>query len=81
MTTQTKNIPEHQPAPFDANNIAYKTSNGQTTLVEDSQKHLKTVARRAYSGQKRSALGRPEDEQIAQFLPMVHKIVQRVVTY
>ena len=79
MATQAKNISVHQLATLDENNVAYETSNGQKHLtpavllpktkqrglVEDSQKHLKTVARRAYSGQKRSARGRPENEQIA----------------
>jgi len=45
---------------------------------EDSPKHLKTVAQRTYSNEKRQSL---KDEQIAQFLPMVRKIAQRVVTY
>jgi len=91
VATQTKNISVHQSASggLDANNVAYKTSNvkkhlihrGPPGRIEDSQKHLKAVARRAYSGQKISAQGGPENEQIAQFLPMVHKIVQRVVTY
>jgi RNA polymerase sigma factor for flagellar operon FliA len=47
-------------------------------LVEDSAEHLKAVALRAYSGQKSQAL---DEERIAQFLPMVHKIAHRVVTY
>jgi RNA polymerase sigma factor FliA len=50
-------------------------------LLEDSKKRLKTAAKaakRAYSDQKKSSIN---DEQIAQFLPMVHKIVQKVVTY
>ena len=47
-------------------------------IVKDSKKHLKTVALRAYTGQKRRSL---ENERIAQLLPMVPKIVQRVITY
>jgi RNA polymerase sigma factor for flagellar operon FliA len=47
-------------------------------IAKDSQKHLKTVAMRAYSDQKRQSA---ENKHIAQFLPMVQKIVQRVVTY
>lgn len=47
-------------------------------LVKDSPKHLKTVALRAYSGQKEKSI---EDQRITSFLPMVHKIVQQVVTY
>lgn len=51
------------------------------SLVEDCNSHLKTrqrQARQAYEGQKSSAVS---DEQIADLLPMVPKIVQRVVTY
>jgi RNA polymerase sigma factor for flagellar operon FliA len=48
---------------------------------EDSRNHLNSVALRAYSGQKRSAKGRVEDEQIAELLPMVNRIVRQVVTY
>ena len=44
----------------------------------DDQKHLRTAAQRAYCDQKEQSL---DDEQITQLLPMVHKIVQRVVTY
>ncbi|UCC23582.1 MAG: FliA/WhiG family RNA polymerase sigma factor [Planctomycetota bacterium] len=40
--------------------------------------HLKTVALRAYSGQKKQSA---QDQRITSFLPMVHKIVQQVVTY
>lgn len=47
-------------------------------LVEDSKKHLKTVALRAYSSHKKQPL---DNEQIAEFLPMVRKIVRRVATY
>ena len=46
--------------------------------IEDSRAHLKTVAVRAYTGQKARLL---DEEQIVRFLPMVHKIAQRVVTY
>lgn len=48
---------------------------------EDSRKHLNSVALRAYSGQKRSTKGEVENEQIAELLPMVHRIVRQVVTY
>ena len=48
---------------------------------EDSRKHLNSVALRAYSGQKRSVKGGIEDKQIAELLPMVHRIVRQVVTY
>ena len=49
--------------------------------LEDSRRHLNSVALRAYSGQKKSTKAELGDEQIAEFLPMVHKIVRRVVTY
>ena len=39
--------------------------------------HLK-AARRAYAGQKKRPL---DEKQIAQFLPLVHKIAQRAATY
>ena len=59
--------------------MAPKTINScECQVVKDSQKHLKAVAHREYSGQQGQRIG---NEQIAQFLPMVHKIVQRVVTY
>ena len=47
-------------------------------LVKGGQKNAKTVTMRAYSSQKRLSA---ENERIGQFLPMVHKIVQRVITY
>jgi RNA polymerase sigma factor for flagellar operon FliA len=40
--------------------------------------HLKALAMRTYSGQKSRSL---DDERIEQFLPMVHKIAYRAVTY
>jgi len=49
--------------------------------AEDSRKHLNSVALRTYSDQKRSAKYGIEDEQIAELLPMVHRIVRQVVTY
>jgi RNA polymerase sigma factor for flagellar operon FliA len=59
--------------------VAVQTKNiPERPLVKNSQKHLKTVAMRKYSDQKRPSV---ENERIAQFLPMVHNIVQRVVTY
>jgi len=59
--------------------VTVKTKNiSECLLVEDDQNHLKTIAKRAYSGPKEQFA---KNEQITQFLPMVHKIVQRVVTY
>lgn len=50
-------------------------------LSGKGRKHLNNVALRAYSVQKKSVRGEIEDEQIAELLPMVHKIARRVVTY
>ena len=47
-------------------------------LDEDNREHLKARAKHAYSDQKEKFI---DNEQITQFLPMVHKVVQRVVTY
>jgi RNA polymerase sigma factor for flagellar operon FliA len=55
-----------------------KTDLSTLGTLKDSQKHLKTVAVRIYSDQKKQSI---QDEQITQFLPMVQKIVRRVVTY
>lgn len=46
--------------------------------VDDSKDHLKTAAQRAYSDHKEMSV---EDEQIVRFLPLVHKIVQKVTVY
>ena len=62
--------------------MAVKTKSiSQCRPVKDSQRHLKIVALRAYSKQQKSAKGGVDNEQITQFLPMVPKIVQRVITY
>jgi RNA polymerase sigma factor for flagellar operon FliA len=53
----------------------------ENRLVKDGSKHLNSVALRAYSGQRRSAEGGVQNEQIAEFLPMVHKIARQVITY
>lgn len=50
-------------------------------LAEKSQKHLSNVALRAYSGQRQSHQSSIADGQIAELLPMVHKIARQVVTY
>lgn len=50
-------------------------------LVEQQaceQTCLKAAASKAYGGQKQRCI---DDDQITQFLPMVHKIVNRTVTY
>ncbi len=53
-------------------------SKSQSVGIKGSPRHLKTVAMRAYSDQKKQSVG---NEQITGLLPMVRKIVQRVVTY
>ena len=75
MAVETKNISEDQ--------IISDTKTDLSALgtPEDSRNHLNSVALRAYSGQKRSAKGGIQDEQISELLPMVHRIVRRVVTY
>ena len=62
--------------------MAVETKNiSEEKFVKGSRKHLNNVALRAYSGQKKSALVGPKNEQIAEFLPMVHKIAKQVITY
>jgi RNA polymerase sigma factor for flagellar operon FliA len=61
--------------------LAVKTKeNADKQIAEEPKKHLNSAAMRAYSGQKKSAQI-IEDEQIVQFLPMVHKIAQKVIKY
>ena len=47
-------------------------------LAKDNNGHLKTVALRAYNGQRKPLIN---DEQIAQLIPMVSKIARRAVSY
>jgi RNA polymerase sigma factor for flagellar operon FliA len=47
-------------------------------VIKDSQKHLKTVALRAYNGQKKPLI---TEQQIAQLMPLVAKIAHRAVSY
>lgn len=60
--------------PAETENIC-ETQPGET---DRAPTHLKSAAQRAYSGQKKHLL---DDEQIEQFLPMVHKIAQRAASY
>ncbi len=72
MAAEHKNISKRQSVEDTrAENMALGVLNEKT-------EHLKNTAKRAYTDQKEKAI---ENEQITQFLPMVHKIVQRVVTY
>jgi RNA polymerase sigma factor for flagellar operon FliA len=50
----------------------------QEKMAQCEQTCLKRAAKNAYSEQKEHAVG---DDLVEQFLPMVHKIVQRAVTY
>ena len=62
--------------------MATQTENiHEERLAERSRKHLNNVALRAYSGQRQSLQSGIADGQIAEFLPMVHKIARQVVTY
>jgi RNA polymerase sigma factor for flagellar operon FliA len=57
---------------------ATRTVRPEQQLVGDSPQHLKAVALRTYSGQKGQSLSH---DQIVHFLPMVHRIAHRAVTY
>jgi RNA polymerase sigma factor for flagellar operon FliA len=62
--------------------VTVQTTNiSEDQFAEKSQKHLNSVALRAYSVQKKSVRGEIENEQITELLPMVHKIASQVVTY
>jgi len=62
--------------------VAVQTTNiSEDQFAGKSRKHLNSVALRAYTVQKRPVQGEIEDEQIAELLPMVHKIARQVVTY
>lgn len=50
----------------------------ESQLIENGQESLRTAARRAYSDQRDNTLS---NEQITELLPMVRRIVQRVITY
>ena len=72
MAAENNNNSEHHPA---KNSIGPRLGLG---TINSNSKHLKSVVQRTYAESKGPVI---EDEQITQFLPMVHKIVQRVVTY
>ncbi len=50
------------------------------TRQKNAQGAIK-AAKRAYAGQKNPAVPALDEQQIAQFLPLVHKIAQRAATY
>ena len=72
MPVETKNITE---LPSIGKPKADKSDLG---ILKDSRRHRNAAALRAYSGQKTQSV---KNEQIAEFLPMVRKIVYRVITY
>ena len=62
--------------------MATKTENiCEDRLNDKGRTHLNNVALRAYSGQKQSHHRSTIDEQICEFLPMVHRIARKVVIY
>ena len=76
MAVQTKNITDSNSKGHKAENLCAAPC--ELHSEQAGRKHLKTAALRAYSGQKKQSL---ENERIMQLLPMVTKIVRRVVTY
>jgi RNA polymerase sigma factor for flagellar operon FliA len=81
MPVETENITEHrslEKRKTDPASCFRKKEVGALGTFKDSHKHLNTVALRAYSGQRTQSV---TNEQIAEFLPMVRKIVHRVITY
>lgn len=72
MPVETKNITEL------ASIARPKADKSDLGILKDSRRHRNAAALRAYSGQKTQSV---KNEQIAEFLPMVRKIVYRVVTY
>ncbi len=75
MTIETENISEDQSiGSTEADLLTLETS-------KNSRKHLNTVALRAYSDHKKSNKCALKEEQITELLPMVHRIVRKVVTY
>jgi RNA polymerase sigma factor for flagellar operon FliA len=59
--------------------VPVETENiSEQQLVAENKQHLRTAALRAYSTHAKQP---PDKEKIAEFLPMVRRIVQRVATY
>jgi RNA polymerase sigma factor for flagellar operon FliA len=75
VTLKTKEIPT------DGSNVGSQQILRQET--KENAEHLKAVAARTYSDQKKPTHSKPwrDDELIVQFLPMVHKIAHRVAVY
>jgi RNA polymerase sigma factor for flagellar operon FliA len=55
-----------------------EADNSTLGTLKDSRKYRNNAALRAYAGQKTQSV---KNEQIAEFLPMVRRIVHKVVTY
>lgn len=72
MPVETENITQKQSV------RESKADKSAVVTLKDSRRHLNNVALRAYSGQRTQLV---TNEQIAELLPMVRKIVYRVVTY
>jgi RNA polymerase sigma factor for flagellar operon FliA len=72
MPVETENITQRQAVG------EHKADKSAVVSLKDSRKHLNTAALRAYSGQRTQLI---TNEQIAELLPMVRKIVYRVITY
>jgi len=52
-----------------------------TENISEDKRNLGNIALRVYSDQKEFTNNGAEDDRITQFLPMVHKIVRRVIVY
>ena len=75
MAVKTEN-----PVPRTVGPVPRHSSDVRVTS-DEQQAASYSVALRAYAGQKSSAKDEVENEQIAELLPMVHRIVRQVVTY
>lgn len=51
------------------------------SLTQGSRRHLNTVALRAYCGEQKAVKSDMQNEQVTEYLPLVHKIARQVVTY
>ncbi|MFB0525110.1 MAG: sigma-70 family RNA polymerase sigma factor [Phycisphaerae bacterium] len=82
MTVKTENIPVDSRSTASGQIRQRRIEDGTGPPLHGSAESAKRrIALRTYSGQKKPATGGPDDEQIAQFLPLVHKIARRVATY
>ncbi len=72
MPVETENMTEHDSIG------RLKADQSAVGTLKESRRHLNTVALRAYSRQKTQSV---TSEQIVELLPMVRRIVHRVITY